>query len=91
MVLVSNRSLQLCFAAEVKVEDVYSFRVRFTRGRKIILRTLVLVYQHDFVCQLQSRCGTKSRYHRHGCWIQKAKDMLNRVGFEPTPFRTSDC
>jgi hypothetical protein len=21
----------------------------------------------------------------------KAKDMLNRVGFEPTPFRTSDC
>ena len=23
--------------------------------------------------------------------IQKAKDMLMRVGFEPTPFRTSDC
>jgi hypothetical protein len=22
---------------------------------------------------------------------QKAKDMLMRVGFEPTPFRTSDC
>jgi hypothetical protein len=22
---------------------------------------------------------------------EKAKDMLMRVGFEPTPFRTSDC
>lgn len=22
---------------------------------------------------------------------QEAKDMLMRVGFEPTPFRTSDC
>jgi hypothetical protein len=22
---------------------------------------------------------------------QKAKDILMRVGFEPTPFRTSDC
>ena len=32
------------------------------------------------------RTQTPMSYHD-----QKAKDMLMRVGFEPTPFRTSDC
>jgi hypothetical protein len=30
-------------------------------------------------------------HHRHEYGTRLAKDMLNRVGFEPTPFRTSVC